>query len=747
MGLELRDRGHEVEFFAPSNFDALLRDDHGFVNHPGVPDIHAMVQEYAQDLRSPRRVFGVLARELPAQADQQLERLDQLVPAFDLVVCTGLQLAARAVCELHRVPYQFITYVPQLLASRHHPPFFITNHRLPGWVNLNLHRLADALTRWGMYRRVNAFMRRKGLPKAWSPMRHILGERPIVCCSPQIAPLPEDGSAVQTGQLALPVSPDAPLPDDVERFLRAGPPPVYIGFGSMVDPTPEATATLIRQAAELAQVRVAFCVGWTHSEAKSDARVLFFQSAPHATLLPRCAAVIHHGGAGTTHAATRAGVPQMLVPHLLDQFYFAPRIERLGVGPAALPRPSLTPELLAKALKALCSEPSWRERAQVIGAQVSAETGRQDAAALLEGGAPTPAQARSVPPLWRRCAPFVALALLWGLLKWPPHHPEPWNPPPEVAIAVTGDLDQSVRVGQSRLQRPEDIIASPGGGVLASCEGGAIYALSPTGDTRLFAQTGGRPLGMAWGAEAGTLLVADADRGLLAIRDGQAPEVLLDHFEGQRLRFVDDVTVDDEGVAYVSDATQRMSFGDDLRLEAASHEGTGTLLRYAPNGAVTALARGLYFANGVALHPDGQSVLVGETMAYRIQRCPRDGRHRCEVWVRRLPGLPDNIRVSPRGTIWVALFAPRRAILDRWIHPSRAGYWAIAMAPSWALPKPERRGQALELRADGEAIRRLVSSTGEVAKTTSAREIAGELWLGHLDAERGGLIRTQLTSR
>ena len=114
----------------------------------------------------------------------------------------------------------------------------------------------------------------------------------------------------------------------------------------------------------------------------------------------------------------------------------------------------------------------------------------------------------------------------------------------------------------------------------------------------------------------------------------------------------------------------------------------------------------------------------------------------------KLPGMPDNLRMSPRGTVWVALVAPRRHLLDAYIHPYPAAKWAMAFLPGWLLPKPELKGQVLEVenpdRAQGQALRLLQAPGGEHGMTTSAREIDGILWLGHIDKRQGGVLRVPL---
>ena len=159
--------------------------------------------------------------------------------------------------------------------------------------------------------------------------------------SPAVIPPPADwGADIHvTGYWFLDPAedwtPDAALTD----FLAAGPPPVYVGFGSMSSRNPEATANLILDALARTGQRGIIHAGWGGLQ-RTDlpASVMMVDGVPFAWLFPRVAAVVHHGGAGTTSAGLRAGVPSVVVPFFGDQPFWAQRVADLGVGPAPIPR-------------------------------------------------------------------------------------------------------------------------------------------------------------------------------------------------------------------------------------------------------------------------------------------------------------------------------------------------------------------------------------------------------------------------
>ena len=177
-----------------------------------------------------------------------------------------------------------------------------------------------------------------------------------------------------------------PLDPRVDAFLNAHPAPVYIGFGSMVaKKVPDLAAAAV--AAVRAVGRAAIVSGgWAgldrHVEGADD--LLVTGPLPHARVFPRVSAVVHHGGAGTTTAVARGGAPQVILPHILDQYYWAHRVERLGIGPRGLPVDLVTADILSDRLDAAVGDPAIRERAATLGRAVAARNGVDAAVGHLE---------------------------------------------------------------------------------------------------------------------------------------------------------------------------------------------------------------------------------------------------------------------------------------------------------------------------------------------------------------------------
>jgi sterol 3beta-glucosyltransferase len=253
-------------------------------------------------------------------------------------------------------------------------------------INRASHLVTEQLFWQPLRREVNRWRATElGLPAqpVSGPFRELRATAEPQLCgfSPTLVPPPADWSpeVEVTGAWFL----DQPRPADpaLEAFLTSGPLPVYAGFGSMVDDDAGAISDLVVRAARLAGVRLVLGSGWAGLDYEGD-DVFVVGDTPHAHLFPRMAAVIHHGGAGTTHTAARAGVPQIVVPFFADQPFWARRVEALGIGPTGIPRTRLTTRTLAEAIRAGTQTPT-RQRATEVGHAIAAERGVDVAVAAI----------------------------------------------------------------------------------------------------------------------------------------------------------------------------------------------------------------------------------------------------------------------------------------------------------------------------------------------------------------------------
>ena len=335
---------------------------------------------------------------------------------------------------------------------------------------------------------------------------------------------------------------------------------------------------------------------------------------------------------------------------------------------------------------------------------------------------------------------LVLSALFAGWWQWraPPMDPLAYRPPAApglvAAFAVNNRLRDAQRLGDGFIDGGEDVAVDAQGRVYAGTADGRILRLNADvdSDPELFADTGGRPLGMHFDAE-GTLWVADAWQGLLSVGPGGEVQVRVSEVDGVPLRFSNDLDIAADGRIYFSDSS---SFSQpQYMLDAFEARPHGRLIRYDPaTDQATVLLDGLYFANGVALSRDEDFVLVNETWRYRTIRLwlsgPRAGQH--DVFIDNLPGFPDGIATDEQGDFWLALPTLRNAVLDR-IHPYPWLKSLIARLPAGWQPLPERYGLVARLDQQGRVLESLHDPGGEqVFEITSVQPVGGTLYLGTL---------------
>jgi vancomycin aglycone glucosyltransferase len=318
----------------------------------------------------------------------QFEVLNAAAEGCDAIFHVGLfpsTVAAVCVAELRGLPHVHGAYCTAFLPSEHHRPLAFPGHPVPAEITDN-RRLWDlnAEAMNDIFGAATAALRsRVGLPPVANLRDHVMTDRPLLASDPVLTPWLETDliHPVQTGAWIL--ADDRPLPAPVEAFLTAGAPPVYVGFGSMPMPVLKESARVALEAVRAHGRRLILGQGWAGLELEGAGDdVLVIGEVNQQALFPRLAAAVHHGGAGTTHTAARAGVPQIVVPQIADQPYHAARVAALRIG-AAHDGPTLTAESLNAAL-AIALAPETRARAAEVASQMRTDGARTAASLLLE---------------------------------------------------------------------------------------------------------------------------------------------------------------------------------------------------------------------------------------------------------------------------------------------------------------------------------------------------------------------------
>jgi vancomycin aglycone glucosyltransferase len=379
-----QNRGHEPVVCGSPDFaeDAA---DRGISFRPVGNPVRAFLQDRADAIAGGgTRLLRGMHDYMADAIRKQFSELPDATRDADLIVGAGVQAAAGSCAELHAIPYRYVVYCPVIIPSAEYAPLLCPSRPLPHWLN----RMMWSLSRFGfnvaLRPLINSLRGELGLPPVKDLYRYLLSERTVIACDRELISLSDDLSqTTDTIGCLHPMQP-VPLPPKLEAFLDAGPPPVYFGFGSMTDPNPAATTETLLDAISRVGCRALISEGWAGlGHGPLPEGVMAIGPSSHPTLFRRVATVVHHGGAGTTTTAARAGAPQILIPHLLDQYYWANRVSQLGLGPPAIRRSRLTTRRLADTLSATFDNELVAERADELGVRLRDGAGRDPTTAFL----------------------------------------------------------------------------------------------------------------------------------------------------------------------------------------------------------------------------------------------------------------------------------------------------------------------------------------------------------------------------
>lgn len=395
LGKGLKQAGHAVRLITHENYRRLVESS-GLGFYPARGDVQAFAEsDEMRDLLASGNFFKITAKTASAAKEAAAHWAEDGLAGSqgaDLLLAgyggmsLGLDLSEKLgipLIHVHVFPFtptnEFASVLlPQSLA------------KLGGTVNLFSHHLTRQIM-WQSIRAGDNVIRQKlGLPSApfWGPYRSKAYTRfPVLYgFSSHVIPKPTDWkNTYVTGYWFLEASDEWTPPEDLVQFIQAGPKPIYIGFGSMGNRNPEETKQLVLDAVDRSGQRAILLSGWS-GFAKEDIpeTVYLADSLPHSWLFAQVAAVVHHGGAGTTAAGLRAGVPSILIPFFGDQGFWGDRVYKLGVGPQPIPRKRLTAELLANAIQQVVTDATMQERAAELGAKIQSEDGVATAVEIID---------------------------------------------------------------------------------------------------------------------------------------------------------------------------------------------------------------------------------------------------------------------------------------------------------------------------------------------------------------------------
>ncbi len=399
LGKGLRLAGLTVRLVTTPDFRSLVMQ-HGLEFHQIFDmDVEAVMQsdeskailEIKNPLTMLRRLVEFCRPWYHKALDSMLEALDGAeVGIFSSVA----QFGGYEACEKLNIPAIFTYLQPVVPMKEVSSPFFPAMPAIPGQAIYNrLTHHISIQTIWQLFRPIvnDARANRLGLAKlplagSWSIIKGhklpvMMGYSPHV-----VAPSTDWHEAISVpGYWFLDQPDDWSPPPDLEAFLTNGEPPIYIGFGSMANRNPERNTQIVLDALERSGERGLLSTGWGGLQNVTFSDNFFkIESCPHSWLFPRMKAIVHHGGAGTTAAAFRAGKPQIVVPFFADQPFWGRMTQKLGVGVKPIPNKIISSELLASAIQHVSNSHEIQQNATELGEKVRGENGVANAVEIIK---------------------------------------------------------------------------------------------------------------------------------------------------------------------------------------------------------------------------------------------------------------------------------------------------------------------------------------------------------------------------
>ena len=329
----------------------------------------------------------VMGKYFDPAVQDMYEASTQLCADNEIVIGHMMNHTLLTAAEKYNRPRIVVALAPLAIRTKHIPLF---GPNLGTSFNQFTWRLGDYVGRKKLFTLANEIRNNEGLPpiKSLQQELYMSKELTLIASSPSISIRQQDwGDNIQVcGELNFKSADRQPsLPDDLDAFFNSGSAPVYITFGSIAPYQAQETALLMLNAVKESGCRAIIQADWNNIHTDSIAEDVYqCRRLPHADVFPHCAAVVHHGGAGTTHTALRAGCPSIVVEHAFDQTFWGNELERIGVAGEVLHRNSITAVQLAKAIETTLNSQEMKKNAMRLSKKMQAEDGVETAIKLIE---------------------------------------------------------------------------------------------------------------------------------------------------------------------------------------------------------------------------------------------------------------------------------------------------------------------------------------------------------------------------
>jgi len=371
LAIGLMKNGHEIVFCAPpENVELVKQYNCPFV--PFGPNYKELFRKKA-DFKGGAAV-GPSPKEGKKETDKQISLLPEMLKGSDLILGVGFVLGLHTVANLLKVPYRFVIFYPVLLGTSKHDPLF----------NRMMFGFGRSLINLMMKSFINKKRAALGLQPIKDVWQYWMGDNVIAACDKELHAISDDVAFnfTQTAYMLLPSQND--LPEQVEKFLSSGKPPVFIGFGSNPVSRPEKYDRIFTEVSKATNQRLIISKGWAELPENNTSDILYVDEMPFELLFPRLAAIVYHGGSGTMAAAARAGIPQVAFPFMADQFENRKQIVKLGLGPYAFDFKKISAKAISTAITECVMNEKYKKNAVEISQKLRNTNGLELTLKLIE---------------------------------------------------------------------------------------------------------------------------------------------------------------------------------------------------------------------------------------------------------------------------------------------------------------------------------------------------------------------------
>ncbi|NOX85002.1 MAG: glycosyltransferase family 1 protein [Chlorobi bacterium] len=378
----LKKAGHEPIICVPRDFEDYALKQGVITTVYKNEDAQKLMKDLGSGLGAMKKAMNLFA----GSVDEQFEFMLSATENADALITTVNEIAAPTVAEYRKIPHYRVTFTPALPGN--HPPPFMPWQNLPPAINRTGWKGLAMISKFIINKFINKKREELGLKPAKSSDRYHTGNsHTLLAINRELAPpcrvwdkkYKYDYTGYCYGQIFGNLKPE------LLNFIENGEPPVYIGFGSVHLKNPEMFTDMVVKAAKDTGTRILIGKGWTGlGNGYINENIYTIGDTPHGSLFPKMACIIHHGGSGTTHTAARSGIPQFILPQIIDQYYWGNRIYKKGLGPKPVIPKKITVEKLKAVMRELENE-NYRKQAQQLAQSMQNEDGVQKIINIVTG--------------------------------------------------------------------------------------------------------------------------------------------------------------------------------------------------------------------------------------------------------------------------------------------------------------------------------------------------------------------------